>query len=324
MTIGIVPVSYKCDVCKRSIKLPRNSESFEVVSRCIITQGCEGRLHKILNINDAMEAEAIPPSVEGLTNWLPRKVLFTFTQPITSTEWLVQHNLGGKPIVQTFVEQLDENSEPVLVEVVPQSTTTIDLNTTLITFATAQKGVAQFISIASANTTNQPTEPTISLPDVQITSNSFLTIATIDASPSITMSATFYSTSTITFDYISIDASPSIQSPWVGINKIFVGGKRLTVRSFDIREHPLAFSFFSTGQIVNGSQFFISGLTGRYGDNLILLAKPPFSVVDRIRDQYIDLATINQLQPEIYYNQGQAFAKPSIIRSTYPPIINVV
>lgn len=61
---------------------------------------------------------------------------YTYYQTSASTTWTVNHNLGYNPIVRVFV-----GTE----EVQPATVTFPDVNNAIITFATAQMGVARFI-----------------------------------------------------------------------------------------------------------------------------------------------------------------------------------
>jgi hypothetical protein len=56
---------------------------------------------------------------------------------------------------------------------------------------------------------------------------------------------------------------------------------------------------------------------------LILLGNAPFTVVDRVVDRYIDMASIDEDQPELLYTNGDAFAAPAVIRTAYPHIFVV-
>lgn len=320
---------YQCDVCKRKVRVPANNYSINIIQRCIITYGCKGKLHKASQASEINSTPAIPPEVSGVQDWFQRKVLFTYTQAIKSTTWAIQHDLAGKPVVQTFVYEQSGDTQ-VLTEVTPKSITVIDLNNIEVEFDQPQSGIAQCIALASANAVNPniTSTPTSTVPttDTQITSGGELTIATLDTSTLIDLTVQYISPTTttpLTIQYVGVDDNPSIDSAWVGTNRVFVGGKPYIVRSFNLLTHEVAPAYFNNHLVANGSPFYFQGLTGTPGQNLILLSNSPFSTVDRVYDRYIDLGFVSTTQPELYYTTGEAFAEPSIIRTIYPPVFVV-
>lgn len=316
---------YLCDTCSRKIRVQTNKLSFDVVQRCIITKNCLGKLHKVILNKDANSTPSIPPAVPGVLDWSQRRVFYLHTQPIESKIWTIVHNLENKPSIQAFVIKVVDNAE-VLVETIPQKITTIDLNTTELEFDQAFKGQAQCLATASANITNPSvgTTLTVTPETMQLTHNAELTLATLSAAPTINAIARFKSSTapggSIDVNYISIDDQPAILSPWTGTNRVYIGGKTYTVRSFNVRSHPLAPSVFSSNLIASGSQLYFPGLSTAPGQNLILLGTSPFGAVDRVFDRYIDIALISTTQPQLAFAEGEVFATPDVIKSTYPLI----
>lgn len=316
---------YLCDTCSRKIRVQTNKLSFDVVQRCIITKNCLGKLHKVILNKDANSTPSIPPAVPGVLDWSQRRVFYLHTQPIESKIWTVVHNLENKPSIQVFVTKVVDSAE-VLVEIVPLKITTIDLNTTEIEFDQAYKGQAQCLATASANITN----PSVGTPTVvtqetmQVTNGAELTLATLNAAPTISFVTTFRSSAapggSIDINYVNVDNHAAVLSPWTGTNIVYIGGKSYTVRSYNIKSHALAPSAFSANLIASGSQMFFSGFSTLPGQNLILLGTSPFGTVDRVLDRYIDIALISTAQPQLAFAEGEVFATPDVIKNTYPLI----
>ena len=315
---------YRCDVCSRKIRIPLNRLSFDTTGRCVITKGCAGHLHKVILKSEANETSTIPPSVPNLSDWSQRRMFFLHNQPVENETWTVEHNLSNKPNFQVFITKI-EGGEEVLVETDQFTETTIDLNTSLIEFTRREKGLVQCLATASANSTNQAVGAVVeSEGTLLITNGGEITVATIDSNQLITLTVRFKSSiddgSFIDITYDNIDDQASIQSPWVGANVIYVGGKSYTIRSFNLLTHPNAVTSFTNKQIGDGTQFFFVSAPTIPRENLILLGTPPFQSVDKTLNKYIDIALINQQQPELAYASGEAYASAGAIKTTYPPI----
>lgn len=320
--------AYQCDTCARKIRVPTNRYGLTIIQRCIITQNCLGKLHPILTAQEANNVSSVPPSVPGVVNWSQRKVFFAFEQPIASTIWTVDHNLNNKPTVQVFVTQGSGDNE-MLVEVDPLAIRIINPNTIEIEFENAQKGIAQLVTLASANTTNPSvtTVTTTTQDTLLLTKAGEMTIATLDTTTLISFTITYRTPNVpegfINVAYVGVDNVPSINSPWAGAHRVFIGGKTYTVRSFNILQQPTAPPVFADNLIANGTQFYFSSLPSTPNRNLILLGTSPFTVVDRNVNQYVDIGLISQVQPELAYAGGNAYAAGSVIRNVYPPIMVV-
>jgi hypothetical protein len=315
---------YECDVCNRRTRVPLNKYSFDVVQRCIITQSCPGKLHRVIQNKDINSTPAITPAVAGLQDWFQRRVLFTHQQQIESSEWRIIHNLGNHPTIQVFVKQLVDGNV-VYTETSTFTVRTVDLNTTYITFPAPIAGLAQCVSYTSRNKTNaaiqQPTVAAVR-DDFQLSNRGEITIATLIDSPSIALTVSYrHPATSIEYPvlYPEVDDSPSVLSPWIGASIVFIAGKRYTVRSFNITPTDN-----TALPAVNGSQLsFTMPAPGGVGKNLILLGVPPFSVPDRVINEYIDIATLSTTQPEVYYNAGEIHSAPQVIKSVYPLIVAV-
>lgn len=318
--------AYQCDTCNRKTRVVENKYGLDVIQRCIITAGCLGKLYKVQTKKEVYDTPPVTPEVPGLEDWFQRKVLYTYTQSIESNSWTIQHNLGSKPIVHVLVNRQDplDPSNTILVEVIPKKVTLINLNVVQVEFDTNESGVAQCVAAASANTTNPPTQfASVNVENYQLTNNGILTVATLDSSPLVDIDLVYTITeSSQTIQYTGIDNTPSIGSPWVNANTVFVNGRTYTVRSFDIVQTQLAPPYFAAGLISNGSGVYFEDVFAP-NEVLILLARRPYEVVDRNYTAYIDTALISKTAPQMFYDAGELFAPQSLFKSTYPPIVVV-
>ena len=182
------------------------------------------------------------------------------------------------------------------------------------------------MAFASANTVNPSvgTPTIVTVETARITNNGELTIATLNDATLIDLTIRYNSSNVpsgiVNIEYVGIDDQPSINSPWVGTNKVYLNGRTYTVRSFNLVDQPLAPAIFADNLIGNGTQFFFPSLTTEPNQNLILYGTSPFTIVDRVVDRYRDMGLVSQEQPELAYTNGEAFAAPGIIRTTYPHI----
>lgn len=322
---------YKCSVCTRSTRVPTNKQGLDVVSRCIITHGCQGKLRRVTLARDINETPAFAPEVQGVEDWFQRKVLYTHRQPVQSLTWTIEHDLENRPKVHVYVNRI-VNGTNQLVSVEPKTEKTIDLNTVQVTFDTAESGLAQCIALSSQNSTN-PTSTAATVAStaaVQVTSNvGELTIATLSTAPLVALALTYRTSGIaqdVTIQYAGLGTNASINSPWSGARHAVINGKKYTIRSFNLTTTPLAPAYFAAGDVPAGSAFFVSNYNGAppsVGECLVLLGTAPYATVDRVYDKYIDVAYISTDDPELFYTTGKGFAQPSIIRSTYPTILVV-
>lgn len=319
---------YECDVCKRRIRTPTNRYGLDIVQRCTITSGCQGKLHRVTALKDINSTPAFPPELVGVQDWFARNVLYTHQQPIRTATWIVQHNLQNVPILHTFVNRIVDGKE-VLVEQDPTIVETIDANTTRLIFASAESGQVQCVSPSTKNTTNYDntlaaTPVTLS---TQLTSNTGeITIATLDSSGIVDVTLTFLSAPLTSITYSGVDNVPSIYSPWVGVGSVIVNGKRYTVRSFNLTQTSPAPAYFTAGVIANGTAFYLSGINSTHvGDNdvLFLLSNAPHTNVDRIYDHYVDAKFVSPTSSATFYDEGKGYVMSPVVKSTYPLILVV-
>ncbi len=328
-------VQFKCDTCKRIIELPRDPQGLEIIQRCIITEGCRGKLLQQQIFENFIRGTPTPPA-QGLEDWEPRKALFNYTQTISRSEWVIEHNMGIFPSVQVFADAPTINDPNNRVEVTPQDIITIDENNIKLIFDTNTSGVAQLIA--------RETDPTVfnkkeiievqSLEPLQITANAYLSLATLSSidSPNPTPTNIDFEIvyfpaegASITKTY-STDLIPSIESPWSSQTTILIKGKVFNVRSFSILVPEM-----STGEISNGSTFQITRIdlnpTSNFqdinpGEIFILLAREPYTNFDTITNKIIDVTDVSPTQNtfSFIFSQGEMYSDISIIQNIYPLI----
>lgn len=210
----------------------------------------------------------------------------------------------------------------------PDHVAIIDSNTVEVTFGVPQSGILQCVALASQNTSNPIIDKVVdtSTP-FKLSNNGEITIATLNPSPNINVTVNFKSavvTEGIVATFYGVDNTTSIASPWVGVGHVFVNGRTYTVRSFNLAQTPPTPGIVASGSVdPRMAKFTFEGLSSNIHENLILLGTSPFSTVDRIYDKFVDIATLNRFNPEIYYNTGEIYVSQSAIKSVYPLIYTV-
>ncbi|BBA65518.1 hypothetical protein [Xanthomonas phage XacN1] len=136
-------ISYRCDTCKRAIELVENPQGFTVVGKCVITNGCVGRLYRTER-NPNNVRESAPTYVSGLDNYVPRRAFYEFAQTLASDKWKVTHNMGILP--STFVYLQQEDGTFALSDNSAYKVTPVDKNTVMVTFPTKVRGIIQCVA----------------------------------------------------------------------------------------------------------------------------------------------------------------------------------
>lgn len=320
-------ILYQCDTCKRQKEFARNPTGLETVGRCTITHGCRGRLFQTKVLQDHTRVN-IPDSVQGLDDWFQRKALHNHTQSIKNQVWTIEHNLGTFPSVNVFVDRPIQGNRSNREEITPTDIVTIDENTTELHFDRDWSGIAQLVArqtdpdMFDTNQTRRAEEQ----PDVQLTTNGILTIATLvnrfEQSPILTFDVTYTPSSgnstTITH---SFNLQTELNSPWSDTNRIIVKGKTYQIRSINIINQIVG--TVSSGTTLQFTDVNDGNTTDSIKPNetLILLSKPPYSNVDKQTQQLIDVTNINQSSnSSLYYDSSNIFAQPQLIQQTFPPI----
>ena len=261
-------VVYKCDTCKREIELPQNKKGLEVVQRCIITEGCRGKLGQ-QSIKYDHSRGSFPSTVVGLQDWAQRKVLFDFTQTISSTTWTVTHNLGTEPSIVVYIAKQSSSVVQTVTGITVVEKTTYqqvpldELEVTIVnenqlivtfpspTFTSGQTGIVQCIARSTKPITNVAAPVATTVSYIQLTNSAELSIASIDNSTTLNLTLEFITpTGTVVPVNYVVDNIPSVTSPWTGYTNILVNGRNYTVRSFNVVNN---ITLFTNGTIPNGS-----------------------------------------------------------------------
>ena len=331
-------VTYKCDTCKREIELQRNIYGLETPQRCTITHGCRGKLYQ-LNLQRDFIRGKIPARVSGLDDWQQRKVLYDHSQAIERDEWNIEHNLGNSVSVSVFVDRPTEDDPTNRDEIEPDDILIVSPDEITLVFSRPYSGIAKLVDRASDPQLLNPTvtQQVEAAATQQISNLGEITIATriatvghkTDVGVQLTYN-TPQQTVQVT-DHIADDA-PAIASPWSNFDKVVIKGSVYTVRSFNAIVAQMA-----TGVIGNGSTFRFTGIdedgVGSPASTIgyrapvqdevfLLLASSPFTAVDKITTQVIDVSQITEdVNPfSLAYDTGEFFANTSVLQTIYPPV----
>lgn len=344
-------VVYQCDTCKRQVELLRNVKGLETIQRCVITHGCRGKLIQADLLEDFSRA-SIPDEVEGLDDWIPRRVLYDHTQTIQNSVWIITHNLGTFPSISVFADRPLTDDENNREEITPGDVQIIDPNTLLLRFDRPRSGIAQLVARSSDPQLFNPipTAAVAAIPSIQISSSGRIVLATRVksewAATNFGVEVVFTSGGQSTTVAYTADSDPSSATAWNGADRVVIRGKTYQVREFDGIAGEM-----TTGAVLNGHTFRFKGLDfdrdvdgagnltyeyqadsvdvigGPYlpinsGDVYILLASAPFDTADKITNQVIDITDVNAtLNPfAMYYDSGEFFASESILTSLFPSI----
>lgn len=350
-------VVYQCDTCKRETYKQQNRRGLDVISRCIITNGCRGKL----NLQEVKPSYAIghaTPAVIGLADWTARKVLFTYKQGFLKKVWEVHHNLNNQPSLSVYTYK-DPNDLNSLVKIEPEKTeyTTNDMIT--LTFKTACTGVVQCQARSASDgqniTTLIPKDVDDTDPTIFSTSRSFrltnglengeITIATrvetkavsgFDPTAPITLSLKFLSPSDLSeipvalnLTLRNVDNTPvdTNASPWTGATYATIHGRKYLLRSVNI--HALG-NLTSLG-IPQGAPCYFKvkylGVDRVLNDNemLILTASSPYHSVDRNYSEVADMMQLTKDKATAYtsYVDQDLLGNTSLLEEIFPSIILV-
>jgi hypothetical protein len=277
----------------------------------------------------------MPKSVTGLTDWLPRKMIFNYQQAIANSRWVITHNLGVNPIISVFVNQPIQGNPDNTIEITPDDITIVDDNTVILEFNRSWSGTAQLVGRQSDPDLLNPlqfiTVEATEQPLQQFSSSGEITIATLAqiSQPTIQLSIRYTGSTGAPIVRYGVDDQTALNSPWNDFNRVLIKGKIYIVRSFNAIIPEMA-----SGVVTNGANFqFIE--IDKLGTNtfeaiqptevLILLASSPYQNVDKIRDQYIDVTSITDTTNPfgLSYNNGEFFADPLTFQTVYPLIRSV-
>lgn len=335
-------ITYQCNTCKRILQKLENKQGMTVFSKCIITDGCHGKLYKIdRNIDNSRES--FPSEVLGLSDYSPRKAFYRHDQTLSSKTWRVEHNLSTSPAITVYIK--NTSNELVLLNQDEYVITIADNNTVNLTFTQNYTGTAQCIA-RSTTISNVQTKTTIT--NIQVTSNGVLTIAVPEIMvndypiPSVDMISSTFQLSMITekpsssqiTSVESFSASLVTGLSWSDTSKIIIRKrKNYVVRHKNI----LSLSTFLTLKagattLPNGTKLYFTDMQIPHSGMvpidsrklLFLLSKSPFASVDKVKNQFVDVGEMLDTTFNYFtYIDGELYVNSVNVENTYPDIVKV-
>src|ERR1700757_2859051 len=95
-------ITYQCNICERQIDLLENPKGLTVFGKCIITNGCKGKLNQLTR-NPDNNRESFPSEVAGLQDYVQRRAFFPYIQSLPQNVWNINHNMGTSPAVDVYI-----------------------------------------------------------------------------------------------------------------------------------------------------------------------------------------------------------------------------
>lgn len=322
-------VVYQCDTCKRDIHRKQNRAGLDVISHCVITNGCRGKL--ILKaIKPSYAIGHSTPPIIGLTDWTPRKVLHTHTQGFLKKEWEIVHGLNNHPSISAYIHKGEQ-----LVRVDPDNVEFVSNDAVRLTFSTAVTGIAQCQARSASDGQNITTLAPINTKGVIDstvfdTSRSFvltngaesgeITIATrvatisnpdaIDPKKPLTIRMSFLSPTDLSVNkeidltFRDVNNSPVnlLMSPWANTKYAMINGHRYLIRSANIHTTTGSWNTLTQQGVPQGAACYFTVMDQtsgtpkalKEGDIFILNAIEPYTSADRNYNQVTDMKDINQ------------------------------
>ncbi len=314
-------VVYKCNVCNRKIRVADNPHGLSVIHHCTITANCKGVLSKTNDTREILSTSTIPVELSGVQNWYQRRLVYNHTQAIATQKWIIQHNLSNNPIFSVYVDTGNNTQQ----EIAPLSITTIDNNTSELTFNKPYSGIAQAISLSSQLQVDKSTP--LSDAYFQVSNSSgVLTIATLDNSDNLKADFAFKvkaSNTPITLSYI-VTNQPVSNTAWVDTSSLYINNKSYTTRTVNMVLDPSNYHYFASGDISQNSSVALTQIDDIVPSTqsiILLLSTSPHGTADKIYNKFVYLSGVTDVSKNLLiYKNGTFFAHTSIIRDIYPYI----
>lgn len=343
-------ITYQCSVCKRNIDLLENKKGLTTFSRCVITDGCRGKMiPQSRNIDNARET--FPKDVPNLENKVFRKSLFNYTQLIPSNIWNIEHDMNTFPAVSVYTYDSNNNLQELPVE--NYTIILIDSNTIKLVLNSSIVGVAQLLARSSNNVTYSPSVPILN--PIQVTANGMFTFAVpkflthYDYPPSIVNSLPDPLEGSPIRMEISLTrpgkeeeicteklSTSFVDNAWAGWDEILVRKRRnyylFTKKISDFRTLGGGGNNTDFEQLADGTQLKILRIdygTGVFqpleSDNFImLLTNSPYTINDKVRDKIVDIGDMYaQADGYFSYKSGDFIVSQKYVDKTYPNIMRV-
>lgn len=314
-------VALQCDVCNRSYRTTIDTQGLSILPRCTLTQNCAGNMHQLVSATSIAHTPEMAPEVAGLADWSQRNILYTHAQDVVSTSWTIKHGLSGDPQILCYgIRETD--TYQYYVQILPVAVVhDYVTKQSIVTFSSAEYGTAQCITNTSSHTDTYSQSASI----VQLgNDNGYITIGTLNTSDyvSATLQCLTTTNSYIEIVCASIGTHPDASSAWSDCSFVQANGKRYAVRTFNLND-AIA-QQVKDGIVVDGSAIYISHLNNvaiTNGEVIYLMSKSPHAITDKLKRTFVDASSINQSIPETFFNSSTLYAKESVVKNTYPPII---
>lgn len=164
-------ITYKCDTCKRTIEVLENTKGLTVFSKCIITDGCRGKLQRVSR-NQSNVRETFPSPESGLTDYFPRRAFYEHSQPVAARNWQITHGLSVSPEVTVWEDIAGEFVELDQDDYTVKNVSTNELS---ISFDSTKTGIAHCLAKTSV-----PIKPKLLSPEIppeRVTENGIIVFA---------------------------------------------------------------------------------------------------------------------------------------------------
>lgn len=343
-------IKYKCDTCKREIEIIEKPYNMNVFAKCIITEGCKGKLSRLSRNLDNFRS-SLPKPVDNLIDYSKRKVFYEHRQNLIGTVWKIKHNLGIAPAVEVYVSN---NGNFINLNFDDYEIKIIDKNTIHIIHATPQTGIVHCIARSTVNDYIMETNTNVEL--FQVTTNGLFVFAFPKYVTHYTINPPNQPPSPLPIDtanppkpirievsiiqpnkeeVICVETIPNTinnNTPWLNWNEILLRKRR----NYVVKTKSI-FSFNRTLQLDSITESDISPNTQirflriDYGTGdlqpidqdglLILISKAPYHSIDKIKDSVIDINNVLFSDfNHFIYKDGEVFTAANNIETIYPEI----
>lgn len=338
-------IQYKCDTCKREIELLENKQGFTVFGKCVITDGCRGRLYRQSRNPYNMRSYLDEPTNYDLKNYDRRRVLFKFEQESPKRKWTVRHNLGVFPTVVIY-DTSDETAKPEALDEQNYTVTIIDKDTIEILFSNPVQGIIHCISRSTVE--QVPEYMTVEESMTKITNDLIMSIGVL--SKVTTSVGNLFTTGSILLN-ISIkepnreevfcselvNGNIEPKSAWNDWAAFSSRNRRTyNIKTFDVSEFTVIKDLYdSIADIPDGTRLkilsvkYVTAINNfeeiRSRNMLGLLSKSPYATIDKVTDRFFDIGDISRSQENDYYTfiSGELYIDNDNVERIYPHIKRV-
>jgi len=342
-------IQYRCNTCEREIAITENIRGLTVFGKCVITEGCKGRLYKLSrNPNTIREDLDFPPVVPGLSDYTPRRTFYQETINISTDSWQLTHDLGVSPAVTIYFFD-DNTGQPIEVSPDEYTVQIINENRIEVSFGIRRRGIVHLVARSSVprNVVTVPNEQEL----FQVSHLGYLDFA-VTSIINTTGGVRFLTEDDFDLDIeVIVPSTPAINvqgtylfdtlpnsSPWFGWGQVLLRKRRnfatKSLQVLDIISDAFP-SAITLSDIPDGTRFEIQQVRYRNVDDMylgdfidigprqlmLLLANSPYGVVDKIRDRTVDIGELSLASANRFFVfGGEVFLDESNIERMYPRI----